>query len=343
MSTESEILSQIEALKGEFADTRTLYREVCVLLFFRHGITPTSNKLYQYVRRGSMNVPTEELAKFWDNLRKKARVDIEHPDLPTDVKAVAAEAIAALWQLATQAARGELAAARLEYQAEAEQARASRDAAEQAVTGLQASVNELRARVASGLDAVAEQQQFLEAERRAHAGAQARVEELLNQLEQGRAEHRRQQEAFSADLAKARKDVEASLERAAASERRALMEIDQERQARAGAQKAADGWREKLSQAEGRVSREALDHKEAVIRLTMELNVKSAALQQAQDALEAVDAHADNVEQQLTAALQAAASHEAEARTLQSLVNRLTPAPSAAVRASRKKASTGPI
>ena len=111
MSTESEILAEVEALKAKFTDTRALYREVCVLLFFRFDITPTANKLYQYVRKGSMNVPAEELAKFWDDMRHKARVDVDHPDLPAPIKAVAAEAIAAIWRQASEAARGELAGA----------------------------------------------------------------------------------------------------------------------------------------------------------------------------------------------------------------------------------------
>ncbi len=93
MSTETEILSEVESLKAKFGDTRALCREVCALLFFRYGITPTANKLYQYVRRGSMNVPTDEVGKFWGDLRQRARVDIQHPDLPDPIKAVAAEAI----------------------------------------------------------------------------------------------------------------------------------------------------------------------------------------------------------------------------------------------------------
>ena len=40
MSTENEILAEVEALKGRFSDTKALYREVCALLFFRYGITP---------------------------------------------------------------------------------------------------------------------------------------------------------------------------------------------------------------------------------------------------------------------------------------------------------------
>ena len=34
--------AEIETLRSKFADTQELYREVCVLLFFRHGITPTA-------------------------------------------------------------------------------------------------------------------------------------------------------------------------------------------------------------------------------------------------------------------------------------------------------------
>ena len=45
--TPPEITTEIDRLRYEFSDTRELYREACVLLFFRHGITPTANKLYQ--------------------------------------------------------------------------------------------------------------------------------------------------------------------------------------------------------------------------------------------------------------------------------------------------------
>ncbi len=44
--------ADIAALRGRFTDTRELYREVCALLFFRYGVTPTANKLYSLVRKG---------------------------------------------------------------------------------------------------------------------------------------------------------------------------------------------------------------------------------------------------------------------------------------------------
>jgi hypothetical protein len=76
----------IERLREQFPHTQDLYREVCVLMFFRHGTTPTANKLYQLVRKGSMSAPAEALATFWENLREKSRVRIEHPDLPQALK-----------------------------------------------------------------------------------------------------------------------------------------------------------------------------------------------------------------------------------------------------------------
>ena len=88
MSTEAKIKAEIEALKAHDLDTQDLYREVCAILFFRYGITPTANKLYQFVRKGSMSAPAEALARFWSDLREKSRVRIEHPDLPEGLKRV---------------------------------------------------------------------------------------------------------------------------------------------------------------------------------------------------------------------------------------------------------------
>ncbi len=342
MSTENEILAEVEALKGQFSDTKALYREVCALLFFRHGITPTTNKLYQYVRKGTMSTPAEALSKFWDELRSKARVEIEHPDLPEVIKAAAAEAIAAIWRQASEAARGELAAARVELEASAEKAQVAQSMAEAAVARWETEANDLRDQIAQAKAARDAVKGELEAERRAHAGAQGRVQELQSQLEQARGQQQRQQEAFSADLAKAREDVDAAQERAGAAERRALLEIEQERQARARADKTAEGLRDKLGQAEARERQQSLEHTEAATRAQMELNAKSAALQRALEAQEALANDAEALRRQLGEAQQASARHEAEALTLKILVERLTPptpASHAPARGGRRKAT----
>lgn len=102
---ELQLQIEIDKLKTEFAETKDIYREVCVLLFFRYGITPTANKLYQYVRRGSMSAPAEALNKFWLELREKSRVRIERPDIPENIAAAAGDLIATLWNEAQKAAQ----------------------------------------------------------------------------------------------------------------------------------------------------------------------------------------------------------------------------------------------
>ena len=87
--SDHQLAVEIERLRVDFTDTQDLYREVCVLLFFRYGVTPTANKLYQLVHKGSMSAPAEALRTFWEDLRKKSRVRIEHPDLPEALKTTA--------------------------------------------------------------------------------------------------------------------------------------------------------------------------------------------------------------------------------------------------------------
>ncbi len=125
-----QIRSQIEELREQFPQTKDLYREVCVLLFFRYGVTPTANKLYQLVRKGSMSAPSEALAQFWRNMREKSRVRIEHPDLPEDLKEAAGELIASLWGKAQSLALESLAAFREQANASMLEAQSRQAAAE---------------------------------------------------------------------------------------------------------------------------------------------------------------------------------------------------------------------
>lgn len=102
---EQQLQIEIEKLRSEFTETQDLYREVCVLLFFRYGITPTANKLYQYVRRGSMSAPADALNKFWSELRGKSRVRIERNDIPENISLAAGDFVATLWNEAQKAAQ----------------------------------------------------------------------------------------------------------------------------------------------------------------------------------------------------------------------------------------------
>src|ERR1700686_5728764 len=137
---ETRLAAEIDRLKAEFPKTRELYREVCALLFFRFGLTPTANRLYQLVKRGSMGTPTEVLAEFWTRLREKSRVRLERPDLPPDLQAAAGDLVAALWDKSTAAAHAGLEELRIELDAEREAGRAEISAAQDATIRAEAAL-----------------------------------------------------------------------------------------------------------------------------------------------------------------------------------------------------------
>jgi len=125
---ESQIQGEVDNLREQFSNTRDLYREVCALLFFRYGITPTTNKLYRFVRKGSMSVPTEALNNFWKELREKSKVRIEQPDLPEDLSNMAGELMVNIWSKSQLAAHESLAALRSEIEVKETELLAERDA-----------------------------------------------------------------------------------------------------------------------------------------------------------------------------------------------------------------------
>src|SRR6202047_745366 len=140
VSQEAALAAEIERLKAAHPKTRELYREVCALLFFRYGITPTANRLYQLVKRGSMGTPTEVLAEFWRALREKSRVRLERPDLPPDLQAGAGDLVVALWDKSTAAAHAALEELRVERDAESEAGRAEIAAAQDATARAEAAL-----------------------------------------------------------------------------------------------------------------------------------------------------------------------------------------------------------
>jgi chromosome segregation ATPase len=97
MINEQIIQDDVNKIKQEFTETKAIYREVCMLLFFRYGLTPTANKLYQYVHRGSMSAPAEALNKFWAELRSKSKLQLDHPDLPENLRNISGELISKIW------------------------------------------------------------------------------------------------------------------------------------------------------------------------------------------------------------------------------------------------------
>jgi Plasmid replication region DNA-binding N-term len=228
-TSDNKIASEIERLREEFTDTQELYREVCVLLFFRHGITPTANKLYQLVHKGSMSAPSEALRVFWEELREKSRVRIEHPDLPETLKISAGDLVATLWTQAQAAANENLATLREEASLAVTQAQAAQAAAEKEATHLQEELTQARQRLQSAHDRSLQLERDISAEKANREALGVQLEAAGQQqrvLEAALAEARRE---FSAELEKLRHTHNQTEERLQGSEKRALLEIDRER------------------------------------------------------------------------------------------------------------------
>ena len=102
---EAKLIQDVETLRIQFPQTKDLYREVCRVMFFRYGMQPTANKLYQLVRKGTMSTPAQAVNNFWAELRLKNRVDIEHSGLPDSLREFAGEALTTLWKSALEIAR----------------------------------------------------------------------------------------------------------------------------------------------------------------------------------------------------------------------------------------------
>lgn len=104
-TNEAKLIEDVETLRIQFPQAKDLYREVCRLMFFRYGMQPTANKLYQLVRKGTMSTPSQAVNNFWSELRHKNRVDIEHSGLPDTLREFAGEALSTLWKSALEVAK----------------------------------------------------------------------------------------------------------------------------------------------------------------------------------------------------------------------------------------------
>jgi chromosome segregation ATPase len=261
---EARLTADIDRLRAEFPKTRELYREVCALLFFRFGQTPTANRLYQLVKRGSMGTPAAVLGEFWTDLREKSRVRIEHPDLPADLGAAAGELVAVLWTRATASAEAALDTLRTEVEAQRADAQQSVIAARDELGRVETALEQ---RTAALLAAQVEVRELEKAQAEGHAQRQS-LEAELGRLRDALAGRDRElvevREGFSRDLAKQRDAAERAEERLRASGKRALLEIDRERSTATKLQK-------ELDDASRRADRKDADHRRASETLQAQL------------------------------------------------------------------------
>lgn len=310
---EQQLRNGIEQLRAQFPNTQDLYREACALLFFRFGITPTANMLYQLVKKGSMSAPAEALSKFWNDLRQKSRIRIEHPDLPDDLKASAGELVATLWSKAQGLAQDNFSAYRAEAQASVSEIKAALAKAEIEGDAMRQQFEEDRQLLAEAKDHIATLEQNLASEHAMRYSSE-------QQLEQASARHTELQHAlesarrdFGIELSKLRASAQLAEERLRASEERALREIDRERTLAAKLQKELNTVRATADQSLERHRAEVADIQTQLGDLRQNTGVLEGNLQSLEANRDRLTVELEAVRQQLTHVSAQATSARVEA------------------------------
>ena len=232
--------ADVDALRARYPRTSDLYREACAVMFFRYGQMPTTNSLYQLVRKGSMSVPTEALRRFWSDLRERARVDLQHADVPDQLKQSAGSLVGEIWTLAREAVEESIAMLRNSAVVDRDAALAEKDRLEIQAAQLSKELADALAQAASAEATAAEQREELS------AGAAALREIKLRSAEAHADSDRLQREikelsaAHAVEIDKITARVSTAEERYADLEKRTLMELDRERTAAAKLQKQLD-------------------------------------------------------------------------------------------------------
>lgn len=227
---EQQLQTEINALKTQFPETKDIYREVCVLLFFRYGITPTANKLYQYVHRGSMSAPADALNKFWLELREKSRVRIERPDIPENIATVAGNLIANLWNEAQKAAQAGFSELVDNATAEIVKYRLQSEVAEQKSEEYRQLLTETQAELKNALKRLSETENLRQVDINTLAHQEKSLRSLKNEKSLLEVELTKGQANFSAQVDKLHDSLKISDQRFRALESKTLLDVDRERQ-----------------------------------------------------------------------------------------------------------------
>ncbi len=244
--SDASLQEEVERLRSLAPDTKSLYREVASLLFFRYGTTPTANRLYQLVGKGSMNTAASVLARFWQDLRDHARVRLTHPAVPEPLQGIGGELIGQLWKAAFEQANEDLSRARGELQEELERARSDATQARQAAGEAQAKVAELERRLGELLPQMSERDALLVDSQRQAMQLVIETDALRASVAERRQEVEQARQAFAREIEALRDSIRLTEERARANERRALADIDAARLAAKDRAKAFDAEHKRL-------------------------------------------------------------------------------------------------
>lgn len=322
LSSEGEIAAGVAELRERFPRTQDLYREVCVLLFFRHGITPTSNKLYQLVRKGSMSAPTEALNHFWKTLRERSRVTVQHSDLPDELRTAAGDLVATLWKSAQLKSLESLATLKAEAAAAVDNAKAGlADAQAERADGLRA-LEHVHTKLRTSADTAALLRQELAAAAAAREGLEQRLDDARRALDAVHARMQQSSAEHAAERERLADRTRLAEDRFAEMERRALLEVDRERTAAAKLQKKAEAERAEQKAALERAHTEQNATQATIGQLREQIGALQNSVKTLTNERDRERAELQSVREQLEAAIRQAATDSAQANLLRDELER---------------------
>lgn len=97
-------------------------REAAATLFFTYGIYPSAQKVHAVTRHGSLSDINDDLRQFWQDLRSRAKVQLDLPEFPREIGEAFSESLRQVWELANQRANQALDGARAEARQEVDAA-----------------------------------------------------------------------------------------------------------------------------------------------------------------------------------------------------------------------------
>jgi len=322
-AVEQQIQAEIERLRDQFPQTQDLYREACVLLFFRFGITPTANKLYQFVRKGSMSAPSQALSRFWGDLRDKSRIRIEHPDLPEELRTAAGELTAALWTRSLASANETFVAQRSESQAAVLEAQAAEATANEKLELVRQDLAAAQQSNLQAADQIRALEQRLASEVAGHEAAEAQLRQVADEIHRLQNANEQARREFATELEKLRAASLLTEERFHAAEERALLEIDRERAQAVKLQKELELARSAAAHQVDRHRTELTSLQTDIGQLKQRIGSLEGALQTTTSVRDQAVAEAGSLRGQLTEALSQVAAWRAEADHLRQRANEL--------------------
>lgn len=316
------LADSIAELKERFPRTQDLYREVCVLMFFHHGITPTANRLYQLVRKGSMSAPTQAVQDFWERLRERSRVTVDHATLPDELKAAAGELVSTLWQSAQTMSNDMLARHQEESTASVLAAREGEAKARADHRAAMESLELVTAQCLAQEKVVEQLRQELSGAAAINTGLEARLEELRQDVVEAHEGSEQLKLSHTLALETLSERTQRAEQRFVDMEKRALLEIDRERVAGARLQKILESDRVAHSAATERLRVEHNAAQEIIGQLREQVGALQNAVSSREGELHREYEEMAALQVRFEAAVRQSAADQARAEQLQAALKR---------------------